>query len=934
MKRRYKLTRSFASAATLLSAGGLAGFQLAVAPSADAVVAAPITSTWTGGGTASNDTGPAADGSDWTDAANWSTTSPDVVPLAGDTVSTLTFPELTSCDSEFQSTGTNSTSCYNSNNDLSSLTVGSLDIHNPTSSTYTDPVSGNPSYSPGYYIGGNPITLTGGISVTGSDMDHSPGLFGIPLTLSSSSQTWALPGSQTDFTQNVTGASTDLTVQASSVGTSPATGSTAMELDGQVETKSFTFAGQDTGQTGSNAMMNGTLMLGGADVNGSNSTAGTSGNPLTVTNAALTGAGTVGALSVTGGYVNVQDVNTYGPVVLAAGGVTLDSTSALNFDVNGAATTSATPGTDYSQLTASNGTVDLGSAVLDLAGSNMSGQWATCADPLPGTVYTLVTAKSLTGTVSFDDNGAGTAAAVPSGGIVSMPSCDNSTNDQFRIDYTSTALTATALAPTTTTVNVASSSPQVNQPDAVTATVTSTSAGTPDGTVDFTADTENASVPACSSVPVVNGQATCNVTFDNSGLWGISTTYTPTNGSGFAPSYGGTTSAINVQPISGASSSDSSTASGSTTTATATNPDNGVSATASGGNGTVTTSNYTSDPVSAPTFDSNGTYFDVQISSGSTFTSASIAVPNVPAGGSVYWYNPTGGWTKVVGDTGSTQSPFVAVIDSASSPKISQLQGTVFAVAGTGVAPAGGYDLAASDGGVFTFGDAGFYKSMGGQHLNAPIVGMASTPSHKGYWLVASDGGVFTFGDAGFYKSMGGQHLNAPIVGMAATSDGKGYWLVASDGGVFSFGDAVFHGSAVPYHPVKPVVGIASADNGGYWLVGADGGVFSFGDAVFHGSAAPYHPVKPVVGIASADKGGYWLVGADGGVFSFGDAAFHGSAVPYHPTKPIVGIASHGSGGYWLVGSDGGVFSFGDAGFFKSMGGQHLNAPVVGMAGA
>jgi hypothetical protein len=36
-----------------------------------------------------------------------------------------------------------------------------------------------------------------------------------------------------------------------------------------------------------------------------------------------------------------------------------------------------------------------------------------------------------------------------------------------------------------------------------------------------------------------------------------------------------------------------------------------------------------------------------------------------------------------------------------------------------------------------------------------------------GYWEVASDGGVFSVGSAGFAGSMGGQQLNAPIVGMA-----------------------------------------------------------------------------------------------------------------------------------------------------------------------
>jgi len=76
------------------------------------------------------------------------------------------------------------------------------------------------------------------------------------------------------------------------------------------------------------------------------------------------------------------------------------------------------------------------------------------------------------------------------------------------------------------------------------------------------------------------------------------------------------------------------------------------------------------------------------------------------------------------------------------------------------------------------------------------VVGLAATPDGKGYWEVASDGGIFSFGDAAFAGSVGGQRLNAPVVGLAATPDGKGYWEVASDGGIFSFGDAAFAGSA------------------------------------------------------------------------------------------------------------------------------------------
>ena len=79
-----------------------------------------------------------------------------------------------------------------------------------------------------------------------------------------------------------------------------------------------------------------------------------------------------------------------------------------------------------------------------------------------------------------------------------------------------------------------------------------------------------------------------------------------------------------------------------------------------------------------------------------------------------------------------------------------------------------GLVLSARDGGVFTYGAARFAGSMGGQRLEAPVVGTVATPDGGGYWLVAADGGVFAFGDAPFYGSMGGQRLNEPIVGMAA----------------------------------------------------------------------------------------------------------------------------------------------------------------------
>jgi hypothetical protein len=245
-----------------------------------------------------------------------------------------------------------------------------------------------------------------------------------------------------------------------------------------------------------------------------------------------------------------------------------------------------------------------------------------------------------------------------------------------------------------------------------------------------------------------------------------------------------------------------------------------------------------------------------------------------------------------------------------------------------------GYWLAASDGGIFTFGGAGFFGSTGGQQLNQPIVAMAPTPDHRGYWLVASDGGVFCFGDAGFFGSTGSIRLNKPIVGMAPAPDGRGYWLVASDGGIFAFGSAGFFGSTGGQRLNQPIVGMAAThDGGGYWLVASDGGIFTFGNAGFFGSTGSIHLFRPIAGMAATpDGGGYWLVASDGGIFAFGHAGFFGSTGGTVLNQPVLGMAPAADGlGYWLVAADGGVFCFGDAPFLGSTGGQRLNRPVVGM---
>ena len=57
----------------------------------------------------------------------------------------------------------------------------------------------------------------------------------------------------------------------------------------------------------------------------------------------------------------------------------------------------------------------------------------------------------------------------------------------------------------------------------------------------------------------------------------------------------------------------------------------------------------------------------------------------------------------------------------------------------------------ASDGGIFSYGQAPFDGSTGSINLAAPVVGMAADNATNGYWMAASDGGVFTFGGANYY---------------------------------------------------------------------------------------------------------------------------------------------------------------------------------------
>ena len=227
------------------------------------------------------------------------------------------------------------------------------------------------------------------------------------------------------------------------------------------------------------------------------------------------------------------------------------------------------------------------------------------------------------------------------------------------------------------------------------------------------------------------------------------------------------------------------------------------------------------------------------------------------------------------------------------------------------------------DGGIFAGGAAGFHGSTGGAALNQPIVGIAATPRGNGYWLVASDGGIFSFGDAALPRldrrddaepadrRHGRRRRPATATGWsrptAASSPSATRTFYGSTGAMTPQPAHRRHGrdpvrqrllarrrptaasspSATPLPRLdrrhRTSTSRSSAwprrpSGNGYWLVAADGGIFSFGDATFHGSDRARRLNRPSSAGRDPAGNGYWFVAADGGVFAYGDA--HSSRGP------------------------------------------------------
>jgi hypothetical protein len=213
--------------------------------------------------------------------------------------------------------------------------------------------------------------------------------------------------------------------------------------------------------------------------------------------------------------------------------------------------------------------------------------------------------------------------------------------------------------------------------------------------------------------------------------------------------------------------------------------------------------------------------------------SISVVPPASPAGTVVVSVTtPSGTSGGSVASLFTYVGPVVTAVSPTSGPPAG---GQEVTITGTDLVPAGGGPVTVRFGGVAATEVATVSASQvtarAPAHAPARVAvtvtnadgtsGLSAASSYTytggGYWLVGSDGGVFAFGDAGFFGSLPGLPVSvrpaSAVVGLVPTPDGGGYWEVTSAGDVYSFGDAGFSGSTGDKMLEQPIVAATGAGN-------------------------------------------------------------------------------------------------------------------------
>jgi hypothetical protein len=346
--------------------------------------AAQADATWTGASTSSQ----------WSVAANWTGTTPPTT--AATAAGTLVFPALGTC-------GT----CYTSRDGLTGISATGLVFGNTTGQ---------------YRILGNRLTVgAGGISDTQGG--GTGNVINAPLALSGGPQTWAVGSTLNGYNS--------LTVIGGVTGTSAETLTVSLPR-GDL----FVDSDMEVGAVTSNGP--GGFHIGGAPGSGNpGSVNGTNGQPVTINGGSLVinPSSTAGPLTLNSGtlLLGTNPQNNGTTTLQVNGDASLRSSTTTKTFING---NGSTPGTDFSQVSASNITVG-GQLVVGQGPSN-----GNCVALNSGDMATLITT---TGTLS------GTYANAPEGAVLTMASSCQSTPPQLQIHYTTNSVTAMVVGGATAT---------------------------------------------------------------------------------------------------------------------------------------------------------------------------------------------------------------------------------------------------------------------------------------------------------------------------------------------------------------------------------------------------------------------------------------------------------------------------------------------------
>ena len=228
--------------------------------------------------------------------------------------------------------------------------------------------------------------------------------------------------------------------------------------------------------------------------------------------------------------------------------------------------------------------------------------------------------------------------------------------------------------------------------------------------------------------------------------------------------------------------------------------------------------------------------------------------------------------------------------------------------------PSANFWLADAKGDVWAFGSAPAPTARPPAFLSTPSSASRRPTTAKGYWLVATDGGIFSYGDAKFYGSTGAIALNRPIVGMASTPTRRatGSWRrTAASSPTATPGSTARPVPSSSTGPSSPWPPLPTARGTGSWPATAASSPTATPPSTVDGDAQA-RPAHRGHG-PHARRQGYWLVASDGGIFApvtRGSTAL-GRCEPDPAEKIVTGQSGHG---YWVEEQNGTAHPFGDAG--------------------